>query len=189
MEQKKHEQKNESKQEKQEHKEQKHAPEHTPDTTPPTPDNINTPDLVNELTNTVKRVQAEFENYKKRVLRDQDASQKHAVASFIKKIIPIIDTFELALKHTDNHNDFVTGMTLVHEQLNAVLKQAGVEKIQKNIPYNPELHHALLAEESDQPEHTVLGEILPGYMLYGMVLRPAQVTVAKKRAQKNEKKQ
>lgn len=144
---------------------------------------------ITDLTNTLKHVQAEFENYKKRVLRDQESNQQYAVIKFIQKLLPAIDTFELALRHTDNHGEFVKGMTLVHEQLHAVLKQVGVEKISTNIPFNPAQHHALLAEESDQPEHTLLEEILPGYTLHGTVLRPAQVKVAKKREQKNEKKQ
>lgn len=145
--------------------------------------------VIKDLTNTLKHVQADFENYKKRVLRDQEANQQYAVTKFIQKLLPALDTFELALKHAENHGEFVRGMGLVHEQLHAVLKQAGVEKIQTNIPFNPTHHHALLAEESGQPEHSILEEILPGYSLNGTVLRPAQVKVAKKREQKNEKKQ
>ncbi len=145
---------------------------------------IDTDALIQDLTATVKHVQADFENYKKRVLRDQEANQQYAVTKFIQKLLPALDTFELALKHAENHGEFVRGMGLVHEQLHAVLKQAGVEKIPTNIPFNPAHHHALLAEESGQPEHTILEEILPGYALHGTVLRPAQVKVAKKREQK-----
>lgn len=144
---------------------------------------------ITDLTNTLKHVQADFENYKKRVLRDQESNQQYAVAKFIQKLLPALDTFELALKHAENHGEFVKGMTLVHEQLHTILNQAGVEKIPTNTPFNPAHHHALLAEESDQPEHSILEEILPGYALHGTVLRPAQVKVAKKREQKNDKKQ
>lgn len=144
---------------------------------------------IKDLTNTLKHVQADFENYKKRVLRDQESSQNYAVTRFIQKLLPALDTFELALKHTDNHAEFVKGITLVHGQLHSVLKNAGVEKIKTDVPFNPSNHHALLAEESDQPEHAILEEILPGYSLNSTVLRPAQVKVAKKREKKNDKKQ
>lgn len=163
-------------------REQKEAPK-------PEPKKEDKDAVVKDLTNTLKHVQADFENYKKRVLRDQESNQQYAVTKFIQKLLPALDTFELALRHTDNHSEFVTGMTLVHEQLHAVLKQAGVEKIKTDGTFNPTHHHALLAEESGQPEHSIIEEILPGYSLNGTVLRPAQVKVAKKREQKNEKKQ
>jgi len=173
MEQKQPETKSESKQ------------EQTPD---PKPQTTNQKDaLIKDLVVTVKRVQADFENYKKRVLRDQESNQQYAVAKFVQKLLPALDTFELALKHAENHGEFVKGMILVHEQLHAILKSAGVDKIKTDIPYDPAHHHALLAEESDQPEHTILEEILPGYTLNKTILRPAQVKVAKKKQKTQEK--
>ncbi len=141
-------------------------------------------ETIKDLTNTLKRVQADFENYKKRVLRDQEAHQKFVIAGFMKKILPLLDTFERAITHTDNHVEFVKGMSLVHEQFEALLKNMGVKKIPTTIPFDPHLHYALVAEESDQPEHAILDELVPGFTLNGMVLRPAQVKVAKKKQEK-----
>ncbi len=135
-----------------------------------------------DLTDTLKRVQADFENYKKRTEKQQKEFTKYATAGFVKSLLPIIDNFELAMQHQDNTEEFVKGIKLMHEQLWKVLHQAGIEKIESTgKPFDPEEHEALMAEESDEAENTVLQELFTGYKLKDTVLRPAKVKVAKKK--------
>ena len=134
---------------------------------------------VEDIINTLKQVQADFENYKKRTEKQQEDFRTYASKEILKEILPLLDSFELALKHTDNLEDFLKGMELIYVQFKDILKSQGVERI-KAEKFDPHLHEALLQEESDKEEGTILEELQAGYKMKDQVLRHTKVKVAKK---------
>lgn len=138
-------------------------------------------DKIAELTDDIKRVQAEFENYKKRVEKENAQFCEYAKAEFVKKLLSVLDSFEMALKSTDNHEEFVKGVELIYSQLYTLLKDEGLAHIEtKDRKLNPYLHEVMLSERSDKDEDTILEELQKGYTLKGRVLRHSKVKVAKK---------
>lgn len=134
-----------------------------------------------ELTDDLKRVQAEFENYKKRVERDNPKLCDYAKAGLIKKLLTILDSFEMALKNTENHDEFVKGTELIYSQLFTLLKEEGLAQIEtRGKKLDPSLHDVMLTAKSEEPEDTIIEELQKGYMLKGSVLRHSKVKVSKK---------
>jgi len=142
-----------------------------------------------EMKNTLLRLQAEFENYKKRVEKDNEAVRKFASMNLIKNILPVLDSFELALKNTKDKEKFVSGVEMVYAQFLQVLKSEGLEKIDAlNKKLDPFMHEVLLKEEcSDKEEDTVIEELQKGYTLKGEVIRHSKVKVCKKPNAENTK--
>jgi len=134
---------------------------------------------IQELTESLQRLQAEFENYKKYIEKDKALFLKYSKADMIEKLLPILDSFELSLKHTSNKEEFVKGIELIYSQLHSLLEKEGLKKIQANDKLNPHLHEVLLKEESDKEEDTILEELQSGYMLGDKVLRCSKVKVSK----------
>ncbi len=134
-----------------------------------------------DLTNTLKRVQADFENYRKRVESQRAESVKFASQAVIKKLLPIIDDFELALNQVGDSSDpFVKGVEMIYASLLDLLEQEGVSVINPlGLPFDPFRHEALLTRHSDQPANTVVEVMQKGYALFDRVLRPARVVVSK----------
>ncbi len=137
-----------------------------------------------ELTESLQRLQAEFANYQKRADRDMDAFHKFASHDIIMDILPVLDSFELALQHTKD-KDAKKGMELIFSQLKDALAKRGVERIAKEDIFDATLHEALLTEESGKPEGTILEILQPGYTMHGRVIRAAKVKIAKKSAEKS----
>lgn len=126
-----------------------------------------------------QRVQADFENYKKRVQRDQAETAERSAALLVEQLLPVLDNFDLALTSLGDADEKVRkGVELVYADLVAVLERAGVERIATDgMPFDPEMHEAVLHEPGDG-EPTVVGTMRSGYRLKGRVLRPAMVKVA-----------
>ncbi|MFH1134031.1 MAG: nucleotide exchange factor GrpE [Nanoarchaeota archaeon] len=136
---------------------------------------------IEELTDTLKRVQAEFENYQKRVQKELQARIVNDKACFIRKLLPIIDSFELALKNAKEPKEFHRGMELIHAQLLDVLSKEGMKPIEaKGKRLDPYMHE-VLCEEPSEHDCVVLEELQRGYMLNGAVLRHTKVKIGKKR--------
>jgi molecular chaperone GrpE len=133
-----------------------------------------------ELTDDLKRLQAEFENYKKRSEKECCHFRDYAKADLIKKLLPIIDSFEIALKNTKNHDDFVKGMELIYSNFHSLLKEEGLEPIKAAGKLDPYLHEVLISESSDKEEDTILEELQRGYKFKDRVLRHTKVKVAKR---------
>lgn len=136
-----------------------------------------------ELKDMLQRLNAEFQNYRKRTDEEKSKFVKLSNEELIKKIIPIIDNFELALKHKDNEAEFKQGMDLIYTQLLDVLEQEGLQKIPAVGKFNPEFHEALMVEEDDD-DGVILQELQKGYTLNGRVLRSSKVKISKKRGGK-----
>jgi molecular chaperone GrpE len=140
---------------------------------------------IEELTDILKRLQAEFENYKKRVAKESSEFIRCASADLIKKLLPVLDSFEQAIKNKES-KEFVKGVELIFAQLSSVLAEAGLKKIEcEGKCFDPYCHEVLLQEESDK-DGIVLEELQKGYAVYGNVIRTAKVKVGKKR-QEDEK--
>ncbi|MBT4823787.1 nucleotide exchange factor GrpE [Candidatus Woesearchaeota archaeon] len=134
-----------------------------------------------ELTNLLKRMQADFENYKKTVDNEKQNFCKYALGEFIIKILPIMDSFELAFKNKDQHEDFVKGVELIYSQLFDLLDKSGIQVINPiNEKFDPHFHEPLMQKESDKPEGIILEVLQKGYLIHGKLLRTAKVVVNKK---------
>ena len=132
----------------------------------------------------LKRLKAEFENYRKRMVKEQTAMIERASATVVERLLPILDNFELALMAADRTKDYesmVRGVEMVYGELLEVLKREGLERIESlHKPFDPELHEAVMHAEGDGDEIVVLDEMRPGYKLGGRVIRPAMVKVGSK---------
>ncbi|HEV2686765.1 MAG TPA: nucleotide exchange factor GrpE [Actinomycetota bacterium] len=132
----------------------------------------------------LKRLKAEFENYRKRMVREQTVMIERASASIVERLLPILDNFELALMAADRTKDYesmVRGVEMVYGELLEVLKREGLERIDSlHKRFDPELHEAVMHAEGEGDEIVVLDEMRPGYKLGGRVIRPAMVKVGSK---------
>ena len=137
-----------------------------------------------EMRALAQRVQADFENYRKRMLREQTTLAERASESIVEQLLPVLDNFELALLSLDEADEKVRkGVELVYADLLAVLERAGLQRIPTDgEPFDPEVHEAVAHEagshggEAGHP--TVVETMREGYLLKGRVLRPAMVKVA-----------
>lgn len=137
--------------------------------------------LIDDLTDTLRRLQADFENYKRRTEKEKENCIVYASESMIKDLLPFLDSFELALNNKENKEEFLKGVELIYSQLWELLENKGLKSIDcKDKPFDPNCHEALLSEKSDKPENTVIQELQKGYMLKDKIIRPSKVKVSKK---------
>jgi molecular chaperone GrpE len=128
----------------------------------------------------LQRTQAEFDNYRKRMLRDQSAYLERAAAGLIEQLLPILDSFELALGSGGTDVERLRkGVELVYGEFLGALEKAGLERIEAlGKPFDPEEHEAVMHVEDDGGEPGVRDVVRSGYRFKGRVLRPAMVKVA-----------
>jgi molecular chaperone GrpE len=133
-----------------------------------------------EYLNDLKRVAAEFENYRKRVSRDQESLVARAHERLVKELLPVLDDLERALAAAEEHEEakLEEGVRLVHRELRSALDREGLAEIETNGHFDPHVHEALLTQPSEAEEGSVLEVIQKGYKLGDHVLRPARVVVA-----------
>jgi molecular chaperone GrpE len=120
----------------------------------------------------LKRLQADFENYKKRVLKQQTEHLERAAEGLVEKLLPALDTFDLALAHGE-------GFDQVQSALMTALEKEGLERIDPvGKPFDPNEHDAVAHEEGDTGGGPIVSEVLrTGYRFKGKLLRPAMVKV------------
>jgi molecular chaperone GrpE len=134
---------------------------------------------IEELTDTTKRVQADFVNYKMRVDRDNQLCKDYANENIIKDLLPIIDSFEIALKHTENKEEFIKGMDVIFAQLMNHLKQMGLIEIKAiGEQFDPYKHEVMMKEKNAAPSETVIGEVQKGYIYKDKVIRHSKVKIS-----------
>ena len=134
------------------------------------------------LLDRLARLQAEFENARKRAVREQQDYREYAVSDTVKSLLPILDSFERALQASGNNgNDLRSGVELIYKQLQDALVKLGLRQIPaKGEPFDPHLHEAIEMVDTDEVEdHHVLDELQRGYKLKERLLRPAMVRVAR----------
>ena len=133
------------------------------------------------LLDRLARLQAEFDNARKRAVREQQEFREFAAADVIKNILPILDSFERALKAGGDSSDFRNGIELIYRQFQDALQKAGVQPIVAvGQPFDPRVHEAIeMVDTSEVPDHHVLDELQRGYKYKERLLRPAMVRVAR----------
>jgi molecular chaperone GrpE len=129
----------------------------------------------------LQRLQAEFDNYRKRVIREQTSTLEFAAEPVMRRLLEVLDEFELALLHAHEDVDrdrFLKGIELVYAKLMDALKSEGLQRIDaEGAPFDPNLHEALMQTGDGSGEPHVAEVFRPGYTLKGRVLRPAGVRV------------
>jgi molecular chaperone GrpE len=132
----------------------------------------------------LQRLQAEFDNYRKRVLREQTTAVEQASGPVFRRLLEVLDDFDLALMHAQDRPDFdrfLHGVELVYAKLVDTLRAEGLEQIDAlGKPFDPENHEALLQTGDGEGDPMVADVLRPGYTLKGRVLRPAGVRVERK---------
>ena len=132
------------------------------------------------------RVNAEFENYKKRMIRESSDRFKYFNLDLIKELLPSLDNLERAITHAKNENTDVDGMIvgleMVNKMTHEVFEKFGVSRVSTiGEAFDPNVHQAVGVVESDSvPENQVVEECLGGYLLHGRIIRPAMVRVSGK---------
>ena len=169
----------------------------TDEPTPPTPDETVMPEEMTEesllaqmqsdmarFKDLALRTQADFENFRKRAAREKEDAAKYANASFLERLLPILDNFELGLNAARTEakdSPIIAGMDMVSKQLADFLTGVGVETVKaEGEKFDPNLHEAVAQEASaDVPEGVIVRQLRKGYRLRDRLLRPATVTVSK----------
>jgi molecular chaperone GrpE len=131
------------------------------------------------------RLQAEFDNFRKRTMRQQTDQLERASEPLLRKLLEVLDEFDLALMAADrtaDHEQFLRGVELVYAKLRDILEAEGLQRIDaEGKPFDPELHEALMHSEGDGDGELVVDDIFrQGYTLKGRVIRPAGVRVGRK---------
>lgn len=139
-----------------------------------------------ELYDKYVRLHAEFENFKRRITKDKQEAIKYANQELIRQILPFVDNLERSLQHADeskNIDALKEGIEMTIKDFLKTLEKLGLETIQsEGEPFDPNVHEAIMQEERDDMEpNTVVQELQRGYKLHGRVIRPATVTVSKKK--------
>lgn len=127
------------------------------------------------------RMQADFDNYRKRVAKEREDLVKYAGEQIITALLPVIDNLERALAARDGeHGKLAEGVEMIARQISDILAREGLELIPTvGEQFNPEVHEAVMREEGgEHPENTVIEEFRKGYTLKGKIIRPAMVKVA-----------
>lgn len=125
----------------------------------------------------LRRVQAEFDNYRKRMLREQTQLAQRASARLVERLLPILDNFESAISHGEGGS----GVELVYRELKKLMEDEGLEEIKaEDTPFDPTKHEAFEAVEDESVEEPTVRSVLrPGYLFKGQVMRPSMVSVAR----------
>jgi molecular chaperone GrpE len=133
-----------------------------------------------EYLNDLQRVAAEFENYRKRVARDQESLVARAHERLVKELLPVLDDLERALEAAAEHEEakLEEGVRLVHRELEEALAKEGLVEIETNGRFDPHVHEALLSQPSDKDDGAILEVLQKGYRLGDRVLRPARVVIS-----------
>jgi molecular chaperone GrpE len=129
----------------------------------------------------LRRVAADFDNYRKRVAREQTQILARSGERVVAKLLPVLDDLERALEAAEHHEDakVLEGVRMTKDALAAVLASEGVEEIPADGPFDPHVHEALMTQPAEgvEPGH-VVQIVTRGYRIGDAVLRPARVVVA-----------
>ena len=128
----------------------------------------------------LQRVAADFENYRKRVAREQESLVARAHERLMKELLPVLDDLERALRAAEEHEEakLEEGVRLVHRELEEALSKEGLVEIETDGKFDPHVHEALLSQPSDKDEGEIIEVLQKGYRLGDRVLRPARVVIS-----------
>lgn len=127
-----------------------------------------------------QRSQADFQNYRKRVERDNEMNYASMKSDIVKKVLPVLDDLERALQNRPTDDAWASGIELIARKLQNILDVEGVKRIEAaGAEFDPKFHEAISHEPNDEVEsHHVIEVVQNGYMLGERVIRPALVRVA-----------
>jgi len=133
------------------------------------------------LLDRIARMQADFENARKRAARELQDYREYALADAIRDLLPVLDSFERALKTSASAKDLRGGIELISKQLEDALTRLGLRPIPaKGTAFDPRFHEAIeMVETTEAPDHQIIEELQRGYKLKDRLLRPAMVKVAR----------
>ncbi len=133
-----------------------------------------------EYLDSLQRLKAEFDNYRKRAAREQESLMARASERLVTALLPVLDDLGRALEAAESHEEakLEEGVRLVQRALADALAREGLAEIEADGIFDPNIHEALLAQPSDSPSGTVIDVVQKGYRLGDRVLRPARVVVA-----------
>lgn len=138
------------------------------------------------LVDRLARLQAEFDNARKREARERNDFRDYAVAGAVEQFLPVLDNFQLALKSTGTTEQLRTGVELIVKQMEEALRSLNVQTVEAvGATFDPRVHEALdTVDRTDLPDHQVLEEVRRGYRIKERLLRPALVRVVNNPQQK-----
>jgi molecular chaperone GrpE len=130
----------------------------------------------------LQRLQAEFENYRKRIQRREERLTDEIRAEICKQLLPVLDDMERALAHAQERPDTIgSGLQMIYDHFNSILTDMGLESIESSgRPFDPQIHDAVMVEVQPGTQGEIVSEVLQkGYIFKERLLRPAKVKVAK----------
>jgi molecular chaperone GrpE len=141
-----------------------------------------------QLLDRLARLQAEFENTRRREVKERQDARDYAVQNAVEPFLGVMDNFQLALKSDGTLEQLRAGVELILKQMEEALKGLNVQPVESvGTQFDPRIHEALGSIETTEfPDHQVLEEIRKGYRIRGKLLRPALVRIASNAAQKSE---
>ena len=133
------------------------------------------------LLDRLARMQAEFDNARKRSAKEQQDYRDYALVDVVKTLLPVMDSFDRALQSSPEKSEFHAGVELIHKQLQAALAKIGVQPVAaKGQQFDPRFHEAIeMVDTEEANDHEVLDELQRGYKLKDRLVRPAMVRVAR----------
>jgi molecular chaperone GrpE len=137
-----------------------------------------------ELLDTLQRLQAEFDTYRRRAGGNQQGLVARAHERLVKELVPVLDDLERALEAAEAHEEakLEEGVALVTRAFGDILRKEGLEEIPTDGKFDPHVHEALLSQPSEAEEGSVIEVIQKGYRLGDRVIRPARVVIAAPKA-------
>ncbi|RQD78682.1 MAG: nucleotide exchange factor GrpE [Candidatus Syntrophonatronum acetioxidans] len=134
-----------------------------------------------ELFAQLQRLQADFDNYRKRARVEREQVADNALAEFMKSLLPVLDNFERALDSAGEDEGFASGVRMIFKQLKETLEKEGLEAVEAEGQFfDPYVHEAVVqVESSEHEENIVVEELQKGYKFKGKLVRPSMVKVAK----------
>lgn len=141
---------------------------------------------IEELNERIKRISAEFENFRRRKEAEASETRKYASERIILELLPIMDNFERALstsKTSRNFDSLLEGIQMIYRQMRDILEKEGLQAIDcEGQLFDPALHQAVMMVESDEhPDESIVEELIKGYRLKDKVIRPCMVKVSRKK--------
>ena len=133
-----------------------------------------------EVNNKLMRLQADFLNYKSRTEKEKVKYYNDAIKDLVCEMLPILDNFERALENLDSDKNLSQGVEMILNQFKNLLNKYGVEEIDSlGKKFDPNLHHGVSTEESEEEEETVIEVFQKGYKLKDKIIRPSMVKISK----------
>lgn len=134
----------------------------------------------NDVNEKYMRTLAEYDNYRKRTIKEKESIYPEAKAVVIEKFLPIMDNFQRAIDSAENKDGFYEGVVMLKKQMDEVLTALGVEEIKSvGEEFNPEFHNAVMhIDDEEQGENVIVEEFQKGYKIGDRVIRHSMVKVA-----------